>query len=103
MEDFRVKFRENESKYLTREDFFVQIFDENSKGENFPQRVTGRRGWGFQQVDQMGMTGKRKKHANTTQKEPVEIRNQNLPARRRQTDHHTTCFMILRDRNRRIN
>ena len=31
MEDVQVKFRENESKYLTREDVLVQIFDEDSE------------------------------------------------------------------------
>jgi len=37
MEDVQVKFRKNESKYLTREDVLVQIFDEDSEGENLPQ------------------------------------------------------------------
>jgi len=59
MEDVWLKFRENESKYLTREDVLGQIFDGDSEGENFHQRVTGRRGRGFQWVDLMVMMGKR--------------------------------------------
>jgi len=38
MEDVWGKFRENESKIFN--EVLVQIFDEDSDGDNFPQRVT---------------------------------------------------------------
>ena len=59
IEDVQVKFRENESKYLTREDVLVQIFDEDQEVESFPPRATGQRGPGFQRVDQVVMARKR--------------------------------------------